>query len=167
MKTLYLVRHSKAEKTFTDITDFDRPLNNRGVNDAGIMGKLMKERGISPDLFVTSPAIRALSTAFIFAREMQYDWDKIVIREAIYEASTNGLLKVIQQLPDDAGTIMLFGHNPAFTDAANELTGGTIDNVPTSGIVCMDFEVQGWKEIAPGAGKLRSFDSPKLRLNES
>jgi phosphohistidine phosphatase len=166
MRTLYLSRHAKAEKGFDGISDFDRPLNNRGIIDAANMGKMLKQKNIIPALFISSPAIRALSTAFIFAREMGYPWNRIKIDENIYEASTDELLQVIKGVSDELGSVMLFGHNPAFTDAANALTAGTFDNVPTAGVVCMDFEVQSWREIAPGIGKLRSFDTPKGSAQE-
>lgn len=161
MKTLYLSRHAKAEKGFADINDFDRPLTHRGILDAARMGSLLKQRNIIPSVFITSPAIRALSTAFIFAHEMGYPWDKIRIDENIYEASAEALLQVIRSVNDEHGSVMLFGHNPAFTDAANVLTAGTFENIPTSGVVCMEFDTQSWKKADPGTGRLRSFDTPK------
>ena len=125
------------------------------------MGSTLKQRNISPSVFITSPAIRASSTAFIFAREMNYQWDNIKLDERIYEASTEELMNVVHSISDEHDSAMLFGHNPAFTDIANLLTAGTFDNVPTSGVVCIEFDITSWKEAKPGSGKLRSFDTPK------
>jgi phosphohistidine phosphatase len=161
MKTLYLARHGKAEKEFAHITDFDRPLTNRGIRDAELMGRTLKLRGDAPAAFISSPAIRALSTAYIFAREMEHPFENIQVNDQIYEASTNDLLSAIRQSPQEAASVILFGHNPAFTDIVGVLTPRTLDNVPTSGVVCIEFETQAWSDIKPGTGKLRSFDTPK------
>lgn len=161
MKTVYLARHAKSEKGFEGIDDFDRPLNQRGIHNANLIGSVLKERGEIPGLFITSPAIRALSTAFIFARKMNFSWDHILIHESIYEAAFTDLLNVIKSVPDEYSSVMLFGHNPSFTDAVNKLSGAGIGNVPTSAVACIDFEAGTWEEIAPGGGKLRSFDTPK------
>ena len=65
MKTLYLIRHAKSSWDDSTLTDFERPLNERGINDAPKMGKLLKEKNIIPELLISSPANRAISTAKI------------------------------------------------------------------------------------------------------
>lgn len=164
MRTLYLTRHAKSEKGFENVNDFDRPLNERGIQNANTMAMLMKAWEIRPDGFLTSPALRALSTAFIFAHVMEIPWERIHISEPVYEATHDTLLAVFQGIPDRCPSIMAFGHNPGFTDVANLFTGGEIENVPTSAVVCIDFEVNSWQEIKPGIGKLRFFETPKKHV---
>lgn len=161
VKTLYLARHAKAEKGFTGIDDFDRPITERGINDANAVASALKGGKDIPALFISSPAVRALSTAFIFARIMNYSYDRIIIREQIYEASDEGLLSEINAITDEVDSAILFGHNPAFTSVSNLLTGKSIDNVPTSGIVCIEFEADSWKLASAKKGKLRVFITPK------
>lgn len=161
MKTLYLARHAKSEKGFLGIDDFDRPVTERGINDANAVATALKERKEIPALFISSPAIRALSTAIIFARIMQYPWERIGIREQIYEASDAMLLSEINGITDEVDSAMLFGHNPAFTSVSSLLTGQSINNVPTSGIVCIEFEAHSWKLASAQKGKLRAFITPR------
>ena len=167
MKTLYLARHAKAEKGFGAIDDFDRPLNERGIYDANLVASAIKDRGDVPHLFITSPAIRALSTSIIFAKVLNYPWQSIIFRERVYEASSTELLAEINNINDNASSAIIFGHNPAFTSAAGLLTGESIDNVPTSAVVCIDFEVDSWKMAGPGNGKLISLYTPaKLKADQ-
>ena len=161
MRTLYLTRHAKSERGFTHVNDFDRPLNERGVHNANSMAMLMRSRGLKPVGFLTSPAIRAVSTAFIFARVMEMPWDNIHISEPVYEASGQTLLAVLKGIPNRCSSVMMFGHNPGFTDLANLLTSGNIENIPTSAVVCIDFEGDDWNEVQPGSGKMRFFETPK------
>lgn len=164
MKTLYLTRHAKSEKSFNDVNDFDRPLTERGIHNANSMAMLMKAWEIMPDEFLTSPAIRALSTAYIFARVMEMPWEAIHISEPIYEASVKTLMSLFRALPDRCSSIMVFGHNPGFTDVTSLITNRNIENVPTSAVVCIDFEVNSWQEISPGSGKLRFFETSKKNM---
>jgi phosphohistidine phosphatase len=164
MRTLYLTRHAKSEKGFTGVDDFDRPLNERGIHNASAMAALMKGRNFIPVGLLTSPAVRAMSTACIFARVMEIPWDRIHISEAIYEADEQTLLSVFQGIPDRCSSVMAFGHNPGFTEIANLLTGEKIENIPTSAVVCIDFEVDSWQQISPGNGKMRFFETPRKSI---
>ncbi len=66
MKTLLLVRHAKSSWNDLTLSDFDRPLNDRGKDDAPQMAKRIKDKKIKIDLFISSPAKRAKKTANIF-----------------------------------------------------------------------------------------------------
>ena len=116
---------------------------------------------LCPDLIVSSPAKRALTTAKIVVAEIGYPEKQIVTNEAIYEAGSSSFLRLIQQIDDSVKELMLFGHNPGFTVLAEELCRKVFDNVPTCGIVCVDFDVISWKEIDYGKGTLSFFDYPK------
>lgn len=158
-KQLLLVRHGKSDWANLDLKDFDRPLNKRGKENAPEMAERLINKGIKFDLMVSSPAKRARSTAKFFAEA--YQIDDIQYEEAIYEANTNTLLKVVNGLADEADTVIMFGHNPGFTDLANELSDADIANIPTAGMVLISFPFDSWKMVSRGTGDLVFFDYPK------
>jgi phosphohistidine phosphatase len=165
MKTLYLARHAKSSWKNPELSDADRPLNKRGKRDALLMGETLNEKGVKLDLMVTSPAKRARLTAESIAKEIGYKKKDIVVDEDLYEFSTSGLLDVIQGFDNEYDSVMIFGHNPAFTTLNNNLTDQYIDNIPTCGIVCIQFDLQ-WKEIKSNSGKTQFFIYPKMFSNQ-
>lgn len=161
MKTLFLNRHAKSSWAERGLDDFDRPLNARGESDAPMMGKRLSERNEKIDLIVSSPAKRAISTARIIAREIAYPEAKIKELKAIYDATVKDLLRITNNLTDDCDSVMLFGHNPGFTDFCDYLTGSGILNIPTCGISKITFELDHWSEVSAHTGYLSFFDFPK------
>lgn len=146
--------------------DFDRPLNKRGKRDAPFMGKLIKEKGIEPDLIITSPARRALRTAEYFAEELSYPKEKIIRDDNLYEAGVNDIVNVISGINSDSETIMLFGHNPGITDFCNSISDKYIDNIPTSAVVSLVLKTGQWSDINTNTCKLEFFEYPKKYLNK-
>lgn len=158
-KQLLLVRHGKSDWGNLDLKDFDRPLNKRGKENAPEMAERLINRGFKIDQIVSSPAKRAKSTAKYFAEA--YNIDQIQFEEAIYEASFSTLLKVVNNLNDSADNVIMFGHNPGFTDFANELSDADIYNIPTAGMVLISFPFDSWQMVSKGTGELLFFDYPK------
>lgn len=167
MKKLYLVRHAKSSWDDIEMADFDRPLNARGEKDAPKMAKLLKHRDVVPDRMITSPANRALSTCRLFAKVFGFDKKKIVSEATLYHAGADDILKVLGSLPLHKGgkeeVVLLFGHNPGVTEFANALLNISIDNIPTCGVVEATLNIDSWKEISLGCGKMVSFDYPKKK----
>lgn len=161
MKKLYLVRHAKSSWEHPELRDFDRPLNERGARDAPRMGKRLKEKEVTPDLMLSSPANRALTTCKEIAKVLDYSSERIKTDKRIYHADDEELLQVLSEQNDNNEIIMLFGHNPGFTSFANELFNENIMNIPTCGIVAGKLKIKSWKEIKPGCGKMEFFDFPK------
>ncbi len=161
MKTIVLVRHAKSSWENGDLADHERPLNNRGKQDAPKMAAIFSGRNIEPQTIYSSQAVRAFTTAKHFAEVLNYPVHDIMIREEIYSGYEKSVIKIIKKHSDDEDTIMLFGHNPTFTHLATYLTGEYFDNVPTCGVVCIDFDIDSWQEIENENGKLRFFDYPK------
>lgn len=161
MKTFYLVRHAKSSWDNPDLKDEERPLNERGLKDAPFMAKLMKSKGVEPDLLVTSPAIRALTTAAYFKMALEVDGEDFWVRDDIYEAMTVKITDLISKLPEDAETVMIFGHNPTFTNVANQFTNKYIDNIPTCGVVCVRSEAATWPEVNASNSKVVEAFFPK------
>jgi len=161
MKILYLIRHAKSSWNEEGLSDFERPLNHRGKHDAPFMGKLLKEQKVTADKIISSPAVRAYTTARIIASEINYPVEKIETDKNIYEASPRELLDIIQEVPDSVNTLMLFGHNPGFTMLNNYLSGRQVDNIPTCGISKIEFDVDSWKDVNINTGRLAAFEFPK------
>lgn len=161
MKSLYLIRHAKSSWADLEMKDFDRPLNDRGKKNAPFMGKWLAQENIHPDLIISSPAKRAITTARKIAKEIDYLKDKIIQDKNIYEASVKTLLQIVNQIENEQNIVFLFGHNPGFTDFANYLTGENISNIPTCGIVQINFEIDDWKEVSKDLGTLIRFEYPK------
>jgi phosphohistidine phosphatase len=160
-KTLYVNRHAKSSWDHPNLKDFDRPLNDRGERDAPEMGKRLKSKGIIPQLFVSSPAKRAITTARIIAKECGYSSDQIALEEDIYLASYSTLLGIVNGFDDRYDSIIIFGHNPGFTDLVEILTEEDIYNLPTCGICKITFPFDSWELISRGTGTLEYFDYPK------
>ena len=165
MKTLYMVRHAKSSWKDENLEDIDRPLNKRGKRDAPFMGKLLQEKGILPDVLMTSPALRAHTTAHLFADQMDYPTDKLIVNNAIYEADVSDLLQVIQNdLKNEWDSAMIFGHNMTYTTFANLYADSYIDNVPTCAIVAIAFDVKSWSKVTRENGRVLFFEYPKKSL---
>ncbi|GAC1596096.1 MAG: histidine phosphatase family protein [Hymenobacter sp.] len=161
MTTLYLLRHAKSSWSFDELSDQERPLNDRGRDDAPRMGQALAKRRICPDLVVSSPAVRAMSTAVLVAREMQYAHDKIVVESGIYGTDVEGLLAIIHHLPDAANSVLLVGHNPTITETANELSPSVLNEMPTAAVVCLRFACDHWAEVSKANAEFYFYDYPR------
>ena len=161
MIRLFLVRHAKSSWDDPSLDDIDRPLNERGKKNAPEMGIRLRKQGIKPDLLISSPAKRAFTTAKKISEEIGYPKKDIQIDDRLYHGSSNSMISVIQSLNEKVNSVMIFGHNPGFTDFANMLCGINIYNIPTAGIVAIDFSVDSWSEVDYNMGELVFFDYPK------
>ena len=161
MKTLYLVRHAKSSWKYSELDDFERPLNRRGRDSLESMGEFLKEVKAAPDLIISSPATRAATTARIIAYKIHYPLEKILYSEYIYLSDEDVLLNFIQDIDNDVKEAMLIGHNPALTDLANYISKQQIGNIPTCGIFCVEFNISSWRKIDERCGTLKFFEFPK------
>lgn len=165
MKQLIIVRHAKSDWGDFNLKDFDRPLNHRGHKNAPEMAERLVSKGIKPYAIVSSPALRAITTAKYFASGWSLNADQLTTNASIYEANTKTLLNVINGLDDQFNTIALFGHNPGLTDLLNYLTDEYIANMPTCSVAIIEFPFDEWKLISGDTGKLILFDFPKSGLD--
>lgn len=161
MKTLYLCRHAKSSWADLGMEDFDRPLNDRGLRNAPHMAQTFKERGEPVDLIMSSPANRALTTAHFFAKNLKLPAERFVQNKSIYHAERSALLRIVQELPDSAQRVMLFGHNPGFSELVQHLCDGGVGDLPTCGLVRIDLPVNEWQLASRDLGTLVWFDYPK------
>lgn len=159
MKTLLLLRHAKSDWGDSSLRDFDRPLAERGERDAPRIGKELRERGLLPELIVSSPAARAKATIEAVAKSAKLGPD-IQFDDIIYGASTPELIKLIRALPDSPSCVLLVGHNPGFEDLVGRLSGSR-ERMPTAALACIEFAIDHWADVNDRAGKLKWLLTPK------
>ncbi len=128
------------------------------------MVKILKKKGIEPDLILSSTATRALDFARIITDKLNYKKKNLISTRDLYLAGESEMLKIIQGIDDVRETVFLIAHNPGVTNLANSLCDYKLDNIPTSGIFCIEFEVDSWKNVDYGKGIFSSFDFPKNYL---
>jgi len=157
MKKLLLIRHAKATQE-TGFKDFERPLVDRGLNDAALMAARLKERGDAPQMLISSPALRTLATANVFSEHL--DLPQAQTNANIYEASQQALIQIVCGLPNEFDNIGMVGHNPGISQLLYYLTDEPYD-VPTCAVMLINFEVESWEEITYKSGRLVYYDYPK------
>jgi phosphohistidine phosphatase len=161
MKTLTLVRHAKSSWKERALSDRERPLNKRGKRDAPIMGQRVAESGIRPSQIISSPAVRAWTTAKIFAKALGYPLEFLQREDGLYLASLDNLLDVVATQDPGFHNLMLFAHNPGLTDFANYLVPGLTSNLPTAGVVSVNMDCDDWMLYDRPKTELVVYDYPK------
>lgn len=161
MKTLTLLRHAKSSWDTPGLPDQDRPLNSRGERDAPLAAERIQEAGIRPSLIVSSPALRAWTTAKILAQHIHYPLEFLQREKELYLASRRRLIEAVGRQDDGFNSMLLVGHNPGLTELANYLIPGLTDNVPTCGVVCINLTSDAWDLTRTGDNELLLFDYPK------
>lgn len=161
MKALTVLRHAKSSWKYASLADSERPLNKRGKHDAPMMGERLARTGIRPSLIVSSPAVRAWTTAKIIAEAISYPREFLQRDERLYLAGVRTIIDVIAEQDLGFNSIMIVGHNPGFTDFANYLVPGLTSNVPTCGIVSVDLDSDDWDLRSRPECELRLYDYPK------
>ena len=161
MKTLTLFRHAKSSWKDASLQDRERPLNGRGQRDAPVMAERIKKAGIRPSLILSSPAVRAWTTAKSIAHEIGYPPEFLQQEDRLYHASTQRLLKLIADQDTGFNSLMIVGHNPGLTDFANYLIPDLTDNIPTCGFVSVEIDRDDWDLDHDAETRLVVFDYPK------
>lgn len=165
MKTLYVIRHAKSSWDDMDLNDFERPLNERGKRDAPRMGVRLKMKGVLPDTILSSPAKRAFSTAKRIAKVIGFPKDKIKTDRQLYHAGEETILSLVQTIKNKHNIAFVVGHNPGLTDFVNTLRIDDIEieNIPTSGIVMFEIDIENWEQLQWGTARQAWFDYPKSK----
>lgn len=161
MKKVYVVRHAKSSWDNASLSDFDRPLNNRGMRDVPDMGQRLSRLQVLPDLLISSPANRAHTTAKGIAHEIGYDPLSIRTEPDLYHEGTQTIREVISKIDDSVESVMIFGHNPGFTDLIARLSDLNLYNLPTCAVCGIELDINSWKEIINTSGKKFYYDYPK------
>ena len=161
MKKLIFIRHGRAEDPTSEISDFERSLTTKGKVITRMMAHRLREKEDDPGLIITSPAFRALETAFIFAGEFGIKPERIRINSNLYyKAGMKMLIEMLAGINDEINTITLFGHNPAFTEMPDRLSSEGCEFLTKTSIVCLSFKIKTWSEIKSDTGNLEYFLKP-------
>jgi len=161
VKRLYLIRHAKSSWSNPELDDFSRPLNKRGKKDCPEMATRLAKAAIRPDLIVASPAKRARKTAVCIAKGTGYNKKNIDYYEDLYFGTFSHHLQLIEELLGKVNVLFLVGHNYTMTELGEHLTGSYLGNVPTCGIVGVEYPEPDGFTSGAGAGRLLFFDFPK------
>ena len=156
MKNLILIRHAKSSWDIP-CQDIERQLEQRGIDDAHLVA--INSIKYLPQNFViySSSAKRARETALIFAKTSLYSFESIVFTDELYTFDEIKLEKIIKSIGNDFENVILFGHNEAITNFVNKFGDVFIDNVPTSGLVWLQFETDNWQKVSKGKTKKTIF----------
>jgi len=162
MKTLFLLRHAKSSWDDLSLSDFDRPLNERGRRTAPFMGELMRKRGLSPQIIISSPAARAGETALAVTKAAGLKVEP-VYDARIYEASPHTLVEIITAIDDLRSSAMLVGHNPGMEGVVNFLTG-RVEPMPTAALAVLELDIDRWQDMNAGSARKAEILRPKEQM---
>ena len=157
MKHLLFIRHAKSDWTH-EVPDFDRPLNERGHQDAPKMAKFLLEQGIEIDRFLSSPAKRAITTARYFAES--FGNPKISKEEHLYEPHFEDFNNLILNLSDEDKSVALFSHNPTISEYVSSLIGENVE-FSTCAVAVLEIDCDEWSLFETAEKKLLHFFKPK------
>jgi len=152
------MRHAKSDWADGSKRDFDRPLNKRGEKAAPLVGKEIKNRGLTPDLIISSPALRARMTAEAVAENSGYNKD-IIWNESFYFGYTSEIFQAIKDIDESVNTVILFGHNPTWSAVAETLSGDFFE-MKTADVVVLEYDGK-WKGLKEKSCKQKMYISPK------
>jgi phosphohistidine phosphatase len=163
---LYIVRHAKAEEGLPYFKDFERELTTPGMLDAARMGKFLADKGLHPDVLISSSAARALQTAQLMAEQLDYAKELIQTTRGLYDNGPKSYLAAVNTAPESCQYLMVFGHNPDVSYFSEYLTGADIGSMSKGGVVTIEFENLEWAAVSARTGKFISYDSPKQFKNQ-
>lgn len=149
MKRIILIRHGKSSWK-DNVTDHERPLKTRGINDIKLVANQFFSRSSIPKIIFSSSAKRAQSTCEIFTNSLNISKERITIVEDLYDFGGENVINFIKNLPNELNEVMIFGHNNAFTSISNIFGDTYISNLPTSGLVKLNFDIDNWKDLKKG-----------------
>ncbi len=161
-KTIYIVRHAKSSWDNFELSDHDRPLLPIGVKKTKKIISFLADKEVKPGLIISSSAVRAYETAKLIAEGIGYKVSKIVKSKALYHAGIDEIYHELFSVDNDIDSVMLFGHNPTLTYFANIFIKREIDNLPTSGVVGVEFMTEGWETIANAKFKVNFVVFPRM-----
>lgn len=169
MKSILILRHAKSDWSNPSLSDFDRPLTKRGLNDAPRMGRILIQFGCMPDLIISSPSMRTRQTVELTAFDNGYRGE-ILWDDTLYGGSFSDIISALHSIPRNISRPMVVGHNPGVEETISLLLSPREQNpatsarfrIPTAGLVYLDAHIDTWKDLKPGVCVLRWFLIPRL-----
>lgn len=160
-KTLYLVRHAKAEDRAIFQRDHDRDLVSEGIMAAARVGRHLANLGVKPDCLISSSANRAKDTGKVMAEQLQFDPDAMILEPKLFDGGPKAYMAAINEVDRHCQSVMLFGHNPDISYFAEFLTHADVGSMSKGAVAIIEFEGLEWAEISGRTGHLRDLISPK------
>jgi phosphohistidine phosphatase len=161
MLRIYIIRHATAQDRGEALPDFERSLVKKGVKEATAVARFLASTHPPPDLMISSFANRAIETGHLFAKAFGYPRQRILLRDTFYgDTKVEDLAAEIRKQPDKYKTLMLFGHDPAFSQLAALLVKDFRETIPKAGVVLAEFPARRWRDAADGQGLLLEFTTP-------
>ena len=160
MKKIYLIRDAKAEDFSEGVSDFERPLRKKGYKELKTIGSYLRLRGISPDLVLSSCALRAQQTAISLCESLSFDGEKLFLEE-LYYPPYDDIISIIMAQEKECSSIFLIAHAPYITDLANRLGSETIAKIPAAAVLSLAFDINEWSELELQSGSYEFFIYPK------
>ncbi len=165
MKTLFLLRHAKSSWSDPRLDDSERPLNKRGLKNAPTMGQRFKSRQETLDRVLTSPAVRASTTARLFVEASGHASTIITEEPELYFSGIHSIEEIIVKQDERIQSLMLVFHNPDITHFANTIDATSrIFNVPTCGLIKLLCDIDDWRDWSASSSEREYFDYPKKRF---
>ena len=147
MKTLILLRHSKSSWDNLNLSDFDRPLNNRGNRDADMMSIKLSAELNKVDMMISSSSVRTKLTSDYFKSKIKFKNE--LFTDELYHASSKRIMSILEKVKPNINSLLILGHNPGLTEMVNCLTNHKLYNLPTTGVVIIKFNIKLWSRISP------------------
>ena len=160
MKTLLVMRHAKSDWGAASDSDHDRVLARRGIKAARKIGRFLTDSGITPDLILSSTAVRALTTAELAAEAGGWGCE-IVTSGDLYASDPERVIDVIRETANGVERLLITGHEPTWSSLVTWLIGGGRVRMPTAAVACLDLPRGDWIDLAPATCELRWLVTPK------
>ncbi len=160
MKTLIMVRHAQSGNHSVTNKDIDRTLDPRGRIDASEMAQILLKNKIAPDLFLSSPAHRAMETALYFLKAFGIGNEELQINSSLYEPTVSGIYSAIESISNDCSSAIVFTHNPGITAFINDLSGQFPYSMPACGMFAVNLNTNDWSEIRFTKPRFLFFEYP-------
>ena len=164
MKTLYIHRHAKSDWSSGATNDHDRPLNERGKKDAPFMARQFANEKPSIDLLLSSTAERAKTTMEYYKKALGSNEEAVRLERKLYHADVSSIMIILEELDDDLDTVMIFGHNPTFSELCHYLDNSFRDYLATCARVKIELDIAEWIEIHRNCGRCIEHIYPKKFL---
>lgn len=161
MKTLILIRHGKSDWS-AGLSDRERPLNHRGLNDAPIMAKVLQHQDQIPELLYVSSAKRTTQTANILAKELSIPQEHLISSPELYLCDAFAVEEIVRFAPNEAESIAIVGHNPTLSEVSSYFSNRDYMDLPTLAICICTFDVDNWEDVSPENLRGSDFFYPKM-----
>lgn len=161
MKTLIITRHAKSSWNNNTLSDFQRPLNKRGIRDAPLMADRLRNRSQTPELVLSSTAARAIETTALFMSTLGLGKESLLTTDTIYEAPLSALEQAVSSLPTHISVAMMVGHNPGVSSLGDFLCSRSNLQMPTCAMACFELDVERWEDVYRDCAAMLWYDYPK------